>query len=159
MQIFHLDTSVLIEREIRKKWLTKASVREGRVKLKVSQFALSELFTLLKGKRKHDDDMNGINDLIEGCKNGTLDVFVLKKEHWDVFTGYIRDLWKDVDHLGLVDLLIVASAFSDPECICLLTIDGKMLNSKVIKDVRDKVNIERRDSRLPDIRLRDASED
>ncbi|MEM2219747.1 MAG: hypothetical protein QXU50_06510 [Candidatus Korarchaeum sp.] len=56
-------------------------------------------------------------------------------------------------------MLIVASAFSDPECICLLTIDGKMLNSKVIKDVRDKVNIERRDSRLPDIRLRDASED
>lgn len=133
----HLDTNILLNKKTRKRVLTLRTVRDRQLKVVVSPFTLAEIFTQLQGNN-HEEAEEALNDIINATQRGHLEVFIFNTETWNTFQQYMQELAKEAQRLGLTDMLIVATALSDPQALYLVTRDREIASSKTIHDIIEK---------------------
>ncbi len=122
----HLDTSVLFERTELDRLVTAKIVREGRLGLRISPFALSELVSLVVNREEAQESLNRVLHYIN---KGYIQVHHIRWEDVQNFLQYINSLAPLAGWLGPTDIFIIAVAAADHQCRYLITLDGSMLRS------------------------------
>ena len=88
-----------------------------------------------KKDRLGTDPMNLLNELYNQCQTGRIELHRLDKRSLGRFTDLVNRIKKRDPYIEAMDVLIVAYSMIDKKCRSLLTFEGKLINSRSLKDL------------------------